>query len=366
MESEDNTAVQINVIGLITSVEYQKAKLCVERLHRHLPYLFSKPVIRGMLEFDWEEFIMRQRREYGHELWAIKEPVIITTDSGYIRGCDKFLNEIATFCGIQLLVETADYYRPMLLDYVDTLTKTKRTHVYMDFTIGKHPAGTIIFQLYSDLLPLTCENFKCLCTGEKGGNDEGILLHYKNTLIHRVVKMGWLQGGDIENRIGGGGASIYGRTFPDESYCISHNRRGVLSMANDGRHTNGSQFIITLQPAPWMDYYYVAFGQVVEGENTLKLLESVNTAYERPLADIEITGCGVFDVSEVEEETVIQPDRCIEEVQDKPETPEEALIRREESTEETSIVMEDMKETAEAGGAKSFKVYATEIAVRRG
>ncbi|XP_049800055.1 peptidyl-prolyl cis-trans isomerase F, mitochondrial-like [Schistocerca nitens] len=302
-------------------------------------------VLQGLHERHWFDISLILRM-YSQELSVamlhFDNNYIVPMYSQKLTVCTDWKNRYAYNITPNLRRESVSFYNPILWGDQD------------------------INALYSDLLPVTCENFKCLCTGEKGGNDEGILLHYKNTLIHRVVKMGWLQGGDIENRIGGGGASIYGHTFPDESYCISHNRRGVLSMANDGRHSNGSQFIITLQPALWMDYYYVAFGQVVEGENTLKVLESVNTAYERPLADIEITGCGVFDVSEVEEETVIQPDRCIEEVQDKPETPEEALIRREESTEETSIVMEDMKETAEAGGAKSFKVYATEIAVRRG
>ncbi|XP_049947687.1 uncharacterized protein LOC126455973 [Schistocerca serialis cubense] len=99
-----------------------------------------------------------------------------------------------------------------------------------------------------------------------------LIYKYSNIVSYDNISFTYI---NIENRIGGGGASIYGRIFPDESYCISHNRRGVLSMANDGRHTNGSQFIITLQPALWMDYYYVAFGLNPSSSNF------INHSFER-------------------------------------------------------------------------------------
>uniref|UniRef100_A0A8B9QG08 Peptidyl-prolyl cis-trans isomerase n=1 Tax=Apteryx owenii TaxID=8824 RepID=A0A8B9QG08_APTOW len=117
-------------------------------------------------------------------------------------------------------------------------------------------------QLFSDACPKTCENFRVLCTGGITSSSSGLQLTYKNSVFHRVVKNGWIQGGDIVAGKGDGGESIYGPNFEDENFSIRHNKRGILGMANKGRHSNGSQFYITLQPAPYLDKEHVAFGYV--------------------------------------------------------------------------------------------------------
>ncbi|KAG9347612.1 hypothetical protein JZ751_005183, partial [Albula glossodonta] len=149
--------------------------------------------------------------------------------------------------------------------------------------------------IQKNVCPKTCKNFQTLCTGDAGFSDSNIMLTYKGSIFHRVVTNGWIQGGDISSGArGNGGESIYGPTFEDESFAVTHYKRGVLGMANQGTHTNGSQFYITLQPAPWMDRKYVAFGQVIEGTEVLKKLEVVPTYNERPKEECKVIDCGVF------------------------------------------------------------------------
>ncbi|KAM6405596.1 putative inactive peptidyl-prolyl cis-trans isomerase-like 6 isoform 4-T4 [Pluvialis apricaria] len=150
-------------------------------------------------------------------------------------------------------------------------------------------------QLFSDVCPRTCENFCALCTGGAKSSRDGRELTYKNSLFHRLVNNGWIQGGDIITGNGDEGESIYGPTFEDESFSVRHKGRGVLGMANKGRHSNGSQFYITLQPAPYLDKKYVAFGQLIEGTEVLQRLEVVPTYNERPTVPCKIINCGTFE-----------------------------------------------------------------------
>lgn len=156
--------------------------------------------------------------------------------------------------------------------------------------------GTLVFQLYSNILPKTCENFITLCLGSKGSS-----LSYKGSRIHRIVEHGWLQGGDVQNCAEGGRSNTFRSTLEDECFGISHDRRGVLSMVKNGRYTSTSQFLITLGPHPWMDTRYVAFGQVIEGVQVLDRMENIETIRESPLKKIEIKNCGKFDIQDVNE-----------------------------------------------------------------
>ncbi|NP_001394935.1 probable inactive peptidyl-prolyl cis-trans isomerase-like 6 isoform 6 [Mus musculus] len=166
--------------------------------------------------------------------------------------------------------------------------------VYLDICIDLSPIGRLIFELYCDACPRTCTNFQVLCTGTSGFSERGTKLHYKDSIFHRVVQNGWIQGGDIVQGRGDDGESIYGPTFEDENFSIPHNKRGVLGMVNKGHHTNGSQFYITLQAAPYLDKKYVAFGQLIEGTHVLKQLELVPTENERPLLLCSIADSGVL------------------------------------------------------------------------
>ncbi|NXC39522.1 NKTR protein, partial [Penelope pileata] len=156
--------------------------------------------------------------------------------------------------------------------------------------------GRIMFQLFSDICPKTCKNFLCLCSGEKGiGKTTGKKLCYKGTTFHRVVKNFMIQGGDFSEGNGKGGESIYGGYFKDENFILKHDRAFLLSMANRGKHTNGSQFFITTKPAPHLDGVHVVFGLVISGFEVIEQIENLKTdTASRPYADVRVIDCGVL------------------------------------------------------------------------
>lgn len=165
-----------------------------------------------------------------------------------------------------------------------------RQKVFFDITIGQSDAGRVIFELYNDIVPITAENFRCLCTGEKSFN--GKQLTYKGSYFHRIIPNFMCQGGDFTAGNGTGGMSIYGSKFNDENFNVKHNKEGLLSMANAGKNTNGSQFFITTVPCPWLDGKHVVFGEVVEGLQVIKKLEDLGTENGTPKKTVCIKDCG--------------------------------------------------------------------------
>jgi len=168
--------------------------------------------------------------------------------------------------------------------------------VFFDVSIAGKPAGRMIFTLYADVVPKTAENFRALCTGEKGIGKSGKPLHYKNCTFHRVIPNFMLQGGDFTKGNGTGGESIYGSKFPDENFKLKHTRAGQLSMANAGPDTNGSQFFITTVKTQWLDGKHVVFGGIDEDDmksmGTMKAIEAVGTDDGTTKAKCVITDCG--------------------------------------------------------------------------
>ena len=164
---------------------------------------------------------------------------------------------------------------------------TGRPRVFFDISIGGTSAGRIIFELYSDIVPKTAENFRSICAG-----DNEKKLTYKGSPFHRIIPQFMLQGGDITKGNGTGGKSIYGEKFADENFKVKHTKEGMLSMANAGPNTNGSQFFITTVACPWLDGAHTVYGEVVEGINIVKEMEKLGTADGKPKKSIKIEDCG--------------------------------------------------------------------------
>ncbi|KAI1333713.1 cyclophilin-like domain-containing protein [Xylariaceae sp. FL0016] len=174
-------------------------------------------------------------------------------------------------------------------------TKKTRSRVFFDISIGKKPAGRITFELYDDVVPKTADNFRALCTGEKGLGKKGTPLTYKGSIFHRVIKQFMCQGGDFTAGDGTGGESIYGEKFEDENFDLKHEKPFLLSMANAGPGTNGSQFFITTVPTPHLDGKHVVFGEVKAGKSIVRQIENTRVpggGNDRPVQDVTITDCG--------------------------------------------------------------------------
>ncbi|KAG8473616.1 hypothetical protein CXB51_036007 [Gossypium anomalum] len=196
------------------------------------------------------------------------------------------------------------------------MSMMRRQRCYLDISIGEELEGRIIVELFNDVVPKTAENFRALCTGEKGiGPNTAVPLHYKfqsfdhpqhsltsvsgnqhvikGCRFHRVIKGFMVQGGDISAGDGTGGESIYGLKFEDENFDMKHERKGMLSMANAGPNTNGSQFFITTTRTSHLDGKHVVFGKVVKGMGVVRSIEHVTTGEaDCPTVDVTIVDCG--------------------------------------------------------------------------
>ncbi|KAM0797544.1 cyclophilin-like domain-containing protein [Usnea florida] len=163
-------------------------------------------------------------------------------------------------------------------------SKPKNSKVYFDLTVAGSPAR-VVFELYSETVPITAENFRALCSKGEGSG-------YKGSSFHRIIPGFMLQGGDFTRGDGTGGRSIYGDKFKDENFHFKHNEPYLLSMANSGPNTNGSQFFITTVPTPHLDGKHTVFGKVIEGKEYIDAIESVGSPDGTPTEKVVIVGCG--------------------------------------------------------------------------
>ncbi|XP_026089661.1 E3 SUMO-protein ligase RanBP2 isoform X1 [Carassius auratus] len=167
----------------------------------------------------------------------------------------------------------------------EALSRDSNPVVFLDITIDEEHAGRVVIELFAHIVPRTAENFRVLCTGEKG-------FGYRQSTFHRIIPDFMCQGGDITNKNGTGGKSIYGERFEDESFEVRHTGPGLLSMVNRGRDTNSSQFFIILKKSEHLDFKHVAFGFVKDGMDVVRRIAELGTKDGKPTKTITISDCG--------------------------------------------------------------------------
>ena len=216
----------------------------------------------------------------------------------------------------------------------------KNSIVFLDIKIGSNPKKRIKIELFNNIVPKTANNFRSLCTGENN-------ITYKGTKLFRIIKKIFIQGGDFEKNDGTGGYSIYGEKFEDENFYYSHSREGLLSMINEGKNTNGSQFFITLRDLKWYDEKHVVFGRVIDGMDYIKEIEGVKVDDDdKPEENVIIENCG-----EIKEGVEIDPEKMkeilekerIEKEKEKKRKEEEEKMKKEREKKEKEEKENDRK-----------------------
>jgi len=229
--------VVVVVAGKLNDARFQKAKIAAQSLQEFHAAEGVSCEIKAMVPCEWELFLEAKTRELGGVVLTKnhKAPplVYLETPEGpgeYIGGLEEFMAWANDKYGYVDNTKDLIYNAKAKTEYKKYKKETGRTYVFLDFTDEFSAYDRVVIELFNDIAPLTAENFRCLCTGERGDK-----LHYKGHPVHRVVKGGWLQAGDIEPpHSGAGGFSIYGGTFADESFAYPHDMAGVLGMANQG------------------------------------------------------------------------------------------------------------------------------------
>ncbi|OAF65818.1 Cyclophilin-like protein PPIL6 [Intoshia linei] len=314
---------------ILHMTHYYIQQLCLQESN-----LFNIQTFKPMFEFDWKLYMLDLKSKTEKELITYDENVIVILNGTTFMPSVDMIKWIEIEYGIetsrpQFLFESLceDLYS----EEIRVLLLTNDI-VYFDVDVGDKPAGRLVILLYSDLLPKTCFNFKSLCNGEfenDSKTDQKIKLTYKNTKVHRIVKNGWIQAGnlqtDIENVYANSSvfdannsykhqttseSKLYnsqsqalnvkynniskGPFFEDEGFSVPHNRRGVVGMANSGRNTNASQFYITLNNCGFLDKSYVCFGRLLEGWKTLEIMENQPLENGIPKNDIKFIRSGTI------------------------------------------------------------------------
>lgn len=241
---------------------------------------------------------------------AVNDQVLLEGDFGghqiALDGCFWSIESEGDQRFVEITIEKGadEQWKQILETDSSASAKAKVTdYVFFDIQEDGTPIGRVTFGLFGEVTPRTAENFRALATGEEGETADGLVLHYKGSTFHRIIPGFMVQGGDFERGDGTGGESIYTGTFEDENFDIAHDDRFLLSMANAGPDTNGSQFFITLNRQPHLDLKHTVFGKVVAGFDTVSRMAHAGSPTGKPSKRIVIADCGQLDEAEVQADT---------------------------------------------------------------
>ncbi|XP_025204224.1 problable inactive peptidyl-prolyl cis-trans isomerase-like 6 [Melanaphis sacchari] len=270
-----STKMNIQVVGCILSNSFHITKYLLLNLVKHRHDLINKYVIKGVMDIEWTRCLWNINQILG----GVKrqDTVAIFINEKYIGTCVEFQHYISSKYNITISLWSLNYRQLALID-VQNYYNSKLTFVRMVFEVNNWEIGHIIFVLFDKLVPKTCKYFKQLCINKIEG--------YLNSSVHRIdINNGFIQAGRILNQVA---------YLKKENFLVSHDRRGVLSLASRQTYFNGPEFIISFQPNPWMNNKYVAFGHAVEGEKTLKIIEKLSNAHTIFNQPIRITSYDIL------------------------------------------------------------------------
>ncbi|TMW56621.1 hypothetical protein Poli38472_006631 [Pythium oligandrum] len=309
--------------GLLRDPHYHRCRLLLQELSILHPQFLSK--LHGMIEQEYLDYVrttalphdVKQRHlQHTGPFFLVSQRTHLADEDAFIafaiektqRSRSDILVAAAfgaqnvgstTYAAVdaeeELQIKAEAAAREALFRYRQV---SGNEHVYLLFAIDGQTLPRVEIELFARICPRTCANFVAFCEGIVPDiSDESSMLSYKGNYVHRVVKGGWIQAGDVSQGPNGHGngplRSLYGMGFPDESFAVSHDQIGIVSMANNGvPHTNGSQFFITVAPLPWLDKKKVAFGRVVSGLTTIHAIAALETVQERPCVPCKIVDAG--------------------------------------------------------------------------
>ncbi|KAJ2949130.1 hypothetical protein O0L34_g6071 [Tuta absoluta] len=271
--------INFTVVGNRLTKEFMYCVNLVKGMHKYRSKRFGPPVIRAVTGVEWESNTLREIQiQYGHYAHCLEGQVAVIANGQLVGGETELKEMIESKYYINLLA--LNYQKESINAFARYQKEIGRPVAYIHITISGKPIGSLMFMLYSDIVPRTCENFLRLCRAKRGG--------YAGTPVHRIVKDGWIQCG---------GFGLKNTEMDCENFKVDFDRRGVLGMANAGRDLDCStQFFVLLQPNKCFKLRFVAFGQLIEGADTLKKIEEVETYYEAPLDEIMIVTAGIVNL----------------------------------------------------------------------
>jgi len=302
MELPSSVNIQeISIHGIYTDAEFEKCRVALRNLLNYRKNL--KVQMKRYFSMDYEILIEGLKKTPKYQDTAIMlyknstSPLIIVNQKYVIHPRHLYammFNQYEYEDNSPLFL----YKRLAVTEYAKYFATNKQyEYVYMDFLINfeRHSIPQrVVFELDVQVAPKTCKNFIELVKGTHT-TPEGKQLQYKGTTIHKVWNNGFIQGGDVDHLNGKGGQSIYGKYFEDENYVLKHDKTGLLGMAGNGtKHTNNSQFYVTLLPLPHYDNKFVVFGRVVEGFRVIKLINKLAITGTKPKYEVKIHDCGMF------------------------------------------------------------------------